>query len=457
MTRTHSTVPVLFASPEFASWTDPSSSLLAEWVNPLLKSIHHRELPSVVYTVVAVVDKISTLQSNRPRVPLGAAGLSLLLVDSSAIAVSASQPAHVRSSSPAEPAFFFSTPRTSDSAENEDDNQYAREVGLRLTNTIFVNGKDRTLLGLRWIYDAASKGYVLDNWKDLSICDIRYPASEARSSITVPLRPVTQRRSVVSSMGNILRQLSSKSSPIPASSELEKELPRYVSELGIPHQRVAVWALVEPLNALLSEKYGRNDLNQSILNGNRIHRVVSGGGGWGKKQGLLSLDPEVSFWDQFTSSQQNPVSLDQTFVTQSPHSVEPDDNLDISELLGQGLEEDIASLSHVAPVGDNIQFFVATEPEVVENNTELPEDRNNSPLSCSFAVGASVGTELTIPSSSSQDTSSDDMVVIPNHFGGLSETAISYSTKSSGLSPNGRVCRTKLSVPGSRVEIFCYE
>lgn len=422
-----------------------------------------------MYTVAAVVDNIATQRNANiaQNASSGVEGLSLLLVDAADITASAAKPSQIRGSSAAEPAFFFST-QTASSNQLAIGEHTSRQVGLRLANTVFVNGKDRTLLGMRWAYDTTSKKYVLDNWKDLSVCDVNYVSGKARSSVNVPLHPVTRRRSVVSSMGNILRQLSnttpsstaSPSGAIPASSELEKELPKYVNELGIPHQRVAVWALVEPLNSLLSEtQHGRNNMEQSIVNGSRIHRVVSGGGGWGKKQGLLSLDPEISFRDESI----HPLALDQILSTQSStaKSDEVPDISELSDLLGKGLEEKIASLSQVTPVGDSVQFLVATEPEAGETTADQQEDHNGHKVSCSFGVGPSVGAELTIPQSApSQDTqtsadSSENVLVIPNHFGGMSETAISYSqrTTSDASSEDGQ-CQTKLSVPGSRVDLW---
>lgn len=416
-----------------------------------------------------MVDKIATQRNANivQNASAGVEGLSLLLVDSSDITASAAQPAQIRSGSSADSAFFFSAQTTSSDhlAISEQNMHTSRQVGLRLANTVFINGKDRTLLGMRWTYDTTSNKYVLDNWKDLSACDVNFVSGKVRSSVNAPLYPVTKRRSVVSSMGNILRQLSSTpsadpSGAIPASSELEKELPKYVNELGIPHQRVAVWALVEPLNSLLSEtQHGRSNVEQSIVNGSRIHRVVSGGGGWGKKQGLLSLDPETSFRDE----SMHPLALDQVLSTQSStaKSDEVPDIPDLPDLLGKGLEEKIASLSQVTPVGDSIQFLVATEPDAFERTADQQEDLDSHAISCSFGVGASVGAELVIPQSTpAQDTqisagSSEKVLVIPNHFGGVSETAVSYSqrTTSDASSEDGQ-CQTKLSVPGSRVDLW---
>ncbi|PKX88494.1 uncharacterized protein P174DRAFT_465011 [Aspergillus novofumigatus IBT 16806] len=66
-------------------------------------------------------------------------------------------------------------------------------------------------------------------------------------------------------MGNILRQVAkhadgSSNEPMPASSELEKELPR-----------VSVW----PCGTSTQDR-----LVQSIQTGGKLHRVMSGGGGW---------------------------------------------------------------------------------------------------------------------------------------------------------------------------------
>ncbi|KAI7970783.1 hypothetical protein EIK77_007963 [Talaromyces pinophilus] len=242
-------------------------------------------------------------------------------------------------------------------------------------------------------------------------------------------------------MGNILRQVSKfttddgdTNAGIPASAELEKELPRYVSERGIPHQRVAVWALVEPA-ASSSTEITQQNIQNSLSQGSKIHRVVSGGGGWGKKQGLLSLDPEVTFAAGIRSRE---ISLDEVFTAFS--ETDPVFTNDLPDFLeGLGLQVNIAQLSQVASPGDYIQFFVTSEDDINYKDRSTP-----STLTYSFGVGSPDESSETSP------TTSEGVVVIQNHFGAVSESAISYSQKDSSQASE---YETKISVPGSRIDL----
>src|SRR5699024_3303078 len=125
------------------------------------------------------------------------------------------------------------------------------EVGLRLANTIFINGNENTLFGMRWTYNTTSSRLALDQYINLFNCIITSSAHSVHNALRFPLYPVSRRRKVISGMGNILRQVaksaddSQSNVPMPASSELERELPRYIDEHDTVDQRVSVWALVE--------------------------------------------------------------------------------------------------------------------------------------------------------------------------------------------------------------------
>lgn len=242
-------------------------------------------------------------------------------------------------------------------------------------------------------------------------------------------------------MGNILRQVSKfttddgdTNAGIPASAELENELPRYVSERGIPHQRVRVWALVEPA-ASSSTEITQQNIQTSLSKGSRIHRVVSGGGGWGKKQGLLSLDPEVTF---AAGARSREASLDEVFTSRS--ETEPVLINDLPDFLeGLGLEENIAQLSQVASPCDYIQFFVTSE-----------DDIKREARSTSSTLTYSFGVDSPDEWAETSSTTSERVVLIQNYFGAVSESAISYSQKDSSLASK---CETKISVPGSRIDL----
>lgn len=105
----------------------------------------------------------------------------------------------------------------------------------------------------------------------------------------IPLKLLTSPRRIAAGMGNILKQLDSETGAAEgASRELEKVVPEYVETLPDTYSRldkVQVFARLTPHSPTAHE-----DL--FLTPGVRIHRVLSGGGGWGSKAGLLSLDPQ---------------------------------------------------------------------------------------------------------------------------------------------------------------------
>ncbi|KAK4556920.1 hypothetical protein LTR86_005901 [Recurvomyces mirabilis] len=157
----------------------------------------------------------------------------------------------------------------------------------------------------------------------------------------VPLIPLTAFRVVRNAMGNIVRLLSSATSaddlqqsatwsdPQPASQELEAVVAAYFKDLNMSPEPVNVWALIAPKvkgswsqqrnegsatrtmrlwtpqeirslwTAEDAQKQRDRIVNSTTLRmlraGGRLHRVLSGGGGWGKKAGLLSLDPDMVY------------------------------------------------------------------------------------------------------------------------------------------------------------------
>lgn len=103
---------------------------------------------------------------------------------------------------------------------------------------------------------------------------------------SIPFKPLTQPRKIAASVGNILQTLESSEGNLPASFELEKA----VSDL-IKHQP----DLKKPLDifAYITDSISLpGSIIDIIHTPARIHRVLSGGGGWGAKAGLLSLDPQ---------------------------------------------------------------------------------------------------------------------------------------------------------------------
>lgn len=135
---------------------------------------------------------------------------------------------------------------------------------------------------------------------------------------------------------------------------------------------------------------------------------MSGGGGWGVKKGLLSLDPERN---HFALSDEEEM---QRFF----RSMNGD---------------------NVAPVGSRIQFF---------SSPELPPRQLTETFTPSVVLGTAGGVLAREDPSSSRDTH-----ILPGHFGALSTHGIFVSSSDS----DGRDSQSsmtedwKLNVPHSRI------
>ena len=111
----------------------------------------------------------------------------------------------------------------------------------------------------------------------------------------LPLTPLTPPRKVLHCAGNILRELSSLEDPTvgtPASRELESAVDRYLKENPqvSPGRKLDIFALITPPGC---QAPGNGEVNPwNLQSRQKLRRVLSGGGGWGKKMGLLSIDPQ---------------------------------------------------------------------------------------------------------------------------------------------------------------------
>jgi hypothetical protein len=407
--------------------------------------------PSPIHAILAVVDRIpdARLPTTSDGVISDSEGLTVTTAQAKDINAKAAAPRRARTMGTEEAALVFSI-ETSIPGIPDQTRRPVHEVGLRLANTIFVNGNDNTLLGTRWVYDSSARKYVLDQSLSLSSCAITIFARSLQSSCGLPLYPVGQRRKVISSMGNILRQVAKhvdgrSNEPMPASSELEKELPRYIAEHNIADQRVSVWALVEKpgTDVVLSATSTQDRLVQSIQAGGKLHRVMSGGGGWGKKQGLLSLDPEISF---LQGREYGELSvLDHLFpgngrapAQEPPPFEQPTMAMD-----------DLSSLSQVASPGDYVQFFVSVEPGQTHSGLPTLSELPQGSVSYQFGMVSDADMPAT------EATEHMDLIALPRYFGALSEKAITYFQPKIDASSKGGVLgtSTKCDIPGSRIEM----
>ncbi|PHH62487.1 hypothetical protein CDD82_2001 [Ophiocordyceps australis] len=250
-----------------------------------------------------------------------------------------------------------------------------------------------------------------------------------------PLVPMTKPRPVAEAMGNIVRQVDIDGRAEPASQELEAVVHDMLKHASRPHP-VAIWALLtrpeheaqktapEPDASLPTRPQASAMrrwcayIEQALCAGGRLHGVLSGGGGWGAKRGLLALDGQVRHF----TSRQDDMTLDQLY----------------SAIQG----------SSFAPPGWHIQFFMLAPG--IHDKQAMSE--------MEFALGASreaaLGAELDMGHGQGHGgQGTRHMVQLPGFFGAQSTQGIYVA---GGAGKDGlEGWETKLSAPGSYMGSKC--
>ncbi|KAL8411840.1 hypothetical protein RB596_001178 [Gaeumannomyces avenae] len=204
------------------------------------------------------------------------------------------------------------------------------DVTLPVANTVFQNGRPFTLLASRWraagagTSPAGSPALVGAFEKEKQVIVASTEGSiQSHADVSVSLFPLTVPRRITAGLGNIVRQVEAaggpEEQPQPASLELEAAMhgiiatrSRLLPEVPVPNR---TWALVVPpnspsleyfvkfpvfLDSTIESEHQRADafarhFSKVLADGGRLHRVLSGGGGWGLKRGLLAIDPETTY------------------------------------------------------------------------------------------------------------------------------------------------------------------
>jgi hypothetical protein len=322
-------------------------------------------------------------------------------------------------------------------------------VTLPLARTTFHNSRGSTLLTYEFDLTKNAARLVQQSEKHSQFVKVLIDSeleSLAHLDMWAPLMPLTQPRTVTESFGNIIRGIEVDGETIPASTELEdivNKLHKQNASSGVLPGQVGVWAMVtpnpdtsgaleewleeapEPISALPdiddirdTVKATTQHLKLLHSHGGRLYKIcmcfsgnvsqgkiyadlgylVSGGGGWGAKKGLLSLDPQRT---HFSLSEEEEM---QNFI---------------QSMNGGGF----------TPEGSQIQFFMSAPA--------LPD--STEPFAPGVAFG--VAGDVAIPKDPEPVNG-----FIGQHFGALSNSALYLSGQ--GL-PDGK--ETKLSVPHSRV------
>ncbi|KAF4123538.1 V-type H+-transporting ATPase 16kDa proteolipid subunit [Geosmithia morbida] len=284
-------------------------------------------------------------------------------------------------------------------------------IAVPLTRTIFHNARPSTLIASRFDLTTPGTPRLIESGEavrqHINLADSTVSggkSSRRQPHLWLPLTSVSSSRKVTESFGNILRRLDHDGKSSPASSELEANIGTIRKAIldASPEVETAlpgVWAVVDPTPGETI-----NFRNWQIDHPRDVD-MVSGGGGWGDKAGLLSLDPETS-----------------------PFAASEEENM--RNLFG------IGGASDYAPVGSEVQFFV---PDLVAGESH-PHDSHGLLFGVSrYDPGTTTAAEPLV------DQQEADIAVTPGRFGVLCEEGIYVS---------GEDARPfKLSVPGSLVSI----
>ncbi|KAK2065865.1 hypothetical protein LY76DRAFT_530179 [Colletotrichum caudatum] len=316
---------------------------------------------------------------------------------------------------------------------------------LPLANTIFQNGLRSTILASRW-HRPTSKGVLKPVFiKEKQSQDVCYFPMISSSDVYVdsPIVPITVPRKIVAGLGNIVSQIEVGGHEMPASAELETAVGELYTRRAkegheFPPGPVGVWAIVVPPGRFQNEdlellrdwtgdlsriqtaydEWGQalafKDLvHQLLRNGSRVYKILSGGGGWGKKQGLLSLDPETTY--SASSEEEDLESFIRSF--ESRHN--------------GGDQQGVVS------PGSWIQYFVSPPMSARPNPPR--------PYGATMSIALGVSGSATSEEPPSIDGSSE-WKVVPEHFGAVSDHGLFLKHDVKGL-----VSQSKLDVPGSWV------
>ncbi|TQV97360.1 hypothetical protein V2A60_000022 [Cordyceps javanica] len=307
------------------------------------------------------------------------------------------------------------------------------KVTLPLARTTFQNNRASTLLAST--FDLSPRGSRMEKQlerysQEVFVSDSDLPQKMGDLGLWAPLVPVTPPRLVAASFGNIVRGVEIDGQMIPASTELEDAVNSFYGKRGnsaINTGPVGIWALITPksdstdaaaswLNgsptplsvdtsessmqelATKTAKY----LHCSHQRGAKLLQVLSGGGGWGAKKGLLSLDPQRT---HFSLSEEEEMRR----FTQSMND------------------------STFAPTGCTIQFLMALD--------DVPSMPEYMPPSIVFGV----------PGTHQEHSARPEKPFMGGHFGALSSKGVFVAAPSQGDDSSDLPDERKLSVPNSRL------
>lgn len=441
---------VILATPGYATWLEDDVSFIPGILQNLIRPIKDPSIiqeqaaigtskepngpPFEVDVICACVDglapSIKQIKFQKAR-PIEE-GFSFLYGRSSQIVPDLWEP---------EPSNISNSPGMQSSLTFTGESRNASQVTLPLANTLFRNGRNSTLLTTRWqAQPDGSFQKVKSGEKNNQLIKIFHNTKPGIPSTSISVVPLTPARPIVSGLGNIVRQIRFSEEIGPASRELEDNIDEYFDHTKQSKSALAVWALVVPKESHPTQSqeppddllFNADDVKRFwvapderstlighwIDRGASICRVLSGGGGWGAKQGLLSLDPQTTY-----------KSGNEARFDFSNGSLE---------------EERVPALGNIARPNAYIQFFLANSDIPFRQPVETPDWSEAAELAknkekeihadvyqASTVLGAVPSTidDISNPESSPGKAPLKDSTLFQNgHFGALSESGIYYNS-----------------------------
>ena len=301
-----------------------------------------------------------------------------------------------------------------------------RVLQLPVANTLFQNGRTSTLFAQRWevtFRNGSASEHLSGEKTWLPQQTVHMDTVFADEGMRVQLdtllhshlAPITPARTITAAVGNIVRRISgddASAEAAPASEELERAILTAIQQGQIPAQQAGVWALVRPQKYAALDRAAqiqdtvRDMVGHAILSGARLHKVLSGGGGWGEKHGLLALDPDSTY-------------------SHSHRAFGPSFG-DYQDTEAEKRE----ALGEVAKPGDIITFYVYRSPSDSDPaNIQAPVSWNSSQAATATLIFGSLPSTMdTIRDSDTTEAEGHarfEPTVQENHFGMLSEQGMS--------------------------------
>ncbi|KAI9830125.1 MAG: hypothetical protein M1819_005802 [Sarea resinae] len=459
---------VFLLTPSFSRWASDDSRFLSKALQHLFEGSSKSKASRLCDALVAVVDRIPCPEEGKLS-DEGAEGIAMLVMDSARSLPYPEERGATQSSRrvqlPSSISFQFQP--TSSRRENIV-SEKSHTVEVPLANTIFQNGRTSTIFTSQWKFASGGSQPERLTRREIGCPPIAIACKQSLSeSITydLPLFGLTEPRQIVAGIGNIVRRLrlgEGNLQSVPASQELEKAFSTYFHCRDIAPQSMTVWALVIPQTVVdvspeSSFNYGdslkkaaKNDwvpvppvwngfISDFLERGAHLHRVLSGGGGWGQKQGLLSLDPDSSY----KPSQEPRLSFD------SGASVE---------------DEQREALGEVAKPGDYVQFFISPGDSIKPRQAEGETAVSKEAPTTLFEFGTIPSTVDFLLTDAASPTLSDgeENIISLDCFGAFSEKGLGitiddftpFGTVEEGLAKDSRtITQTKVDVPYSRLRL----